>query len=151
MSSRMKYGIHYLILNLLLAAVLLWLVLLTRKSLQVSALPWAVGLLCAAATAAAVGAVWAEKRTRPQTVTIPGESKVLIAVLGVELEMEAHRALTSKEGGTKVYEWVSRNPLRERYRRWLTDPIAITPVPGGVVVYGPANVLTRLQKAVEQL
>ena len=147
----MKYGIHYLILNHLLAAVLLWLVLLTRKSLQVSALPWTVGLLCAAATAAAVGAVWAEKRTRPQTVTIPGEAKVLIAVLGVELEMAAHRALTSKEGGTKVYEWVSRNPLRERYRRWLTDPIAITPVPDGVVVYGPANVLTRLQRAAEQL
>ena len=76
---------------------------------------------------------------------------MLIAVLGVELEMEAHRALTSKGGGTKVYEWASRNPLRERYRRWLTHPIAITPIPGGVVVYGPANVLTRLQKAAEQL
>lgn len=151
MSSRMKYGIHYLFLNLLLAAVLLWLVLLTRKSLQVSVLPWAVGLFCAAAAAAAVGAIWAERRTRPQTVTIHGEAKVLIAVLRVELEMEEHRALTSKGGGTKVYEWASRNPLRERYRRWLTHPIAITPIPGGVVVYGPANVLTRLQKAAEQL
>lgn len=151
MSSRMKYGMHYLILTLLLAAVLLWLVLLIRKSLQVSVLPWAVGLLCAAAAAAAVGAVWAEKRTRSQTVTIPGEAKVLLAVLGVELEMETHRGLTSKGDGTKVYEWVSRNPLRERYRRWLTDPVAITPVPGGVVVYGPANVLARLQKAAEQL
>ena len=151
MSSRMKYGIHYLILNLLIAAVLLWLVLLTRKSLQVSALPWAVGLLCAAAAAAALWSIWAEKRTRPQTVTIPGEAKVLVAVLGVELEMEAHRALTSKGGSTRVYEWVSRNPLRERYRRWLTEPISITPTAEGVVVYGPANVLARLQKAAEQL
>lgn len=146
----MKYGIHYLILSLLIAAVL-WLILRAHKGLLVSVLPWAVGLLCAAAAAAAIGAAWTEKRTRPQTVTIPGETKVLTAVLGVELEMEEHRALTSKGGGTKVYEWTSRNPLRERYRRWLTGPISITPTSEGVVVYGPANVLARLKEAAEQL
>lgn len=151
MNGRQKYTIHYLIPAVpVIVAVLIFLIHGNEKEkVSLSTVLGAIGFVCVSLAVVAGLAIHAEKQTRPKTLVIQGDGSLLAAVLGVELQMEGHRILTKQEGPTKIYEWTSSNPIRQRYHRWLAGPIAVTVISDGVLIYGPANMLEKLEIAGE--